>query len=190
MVVTIDQPPSAPATTGDTICGAGTVNLSASGSGGTLTWYSDATLTNVVNTGPTYSVYLTDTTTYYVMVISGAGCVSPASPVTGTVLSTSSAYAGPNQCLPAGTATIQLAGSVTGTSGGTWSGGTGTFSPDATTLNAVYTPSAREIAAGSWALTLTSRPQPMWRLRDEHDEFHLHLAADVAADRQPIRRHG
>jgi autotransporter-associated beta strand protein len=39
--------------------------------------------------------------------------------------------------------------------GGTWSGGTGTFSPDATTLNATYTPSTKEQAAGSWALTLT-----------------------------------
>ena len=190
VVVTIDQPPSAPATTGDTICGAGTVNLSASGSGGTLTWYSDATLTNVVNTGPTYSVYLASTTTYYVMVISGAGCVSPASPVTGTVLGTSSAYAGPNQCLPAGTATIQLAGSVTGTSEWhlEWRHGhvqPGCDHPE----RGLYALGARDRGRLLGA-DPDQRQQPMWRLRDEHDEFHLHLAADVAADRQPIRRHG
>ena len=53
-------------------------------------------------------------------------------------------------------ATIQLAGSVGNADGGTWSGGSGTFSPNANTLNALYTPSAAEIAAGSWALTLTA----------------------------------
>ncbi len=53
--------------------------------------------------------------------------------------------------------TIQLAGSVgNGATGGTWSGGAGTFTPDANTTNAVYTPSAGELAAGSWALTLTT----------------------------------
>src|SRR5207237_1917827 len=39
---------------------------------------------------------------------------------------------------------------------GTWSGGSGTFSPNATTLNAIYTPSAAEIAAGGVTLTLTT----------------------------------
>ncbi|HEY6161376.1 MAG TPA: T9SS type A sorting domain-containing protein, partial [Bacteroidia bacterium] len=37
-----------------------------------------------------------------------------------------------------------------------WSGGTGTFSPNATTLNAVYTPSAGDITAGTVTLTLTT----------------------------------
>ena len=39
---------------------------------------------------------------------------------------------------------------------GTWSGGTGTFTPNNTTLNAVYTPSAAEITAGTVTLILTS----------------------------------
>ena len=51
----------------------------------------------------------------------------------------------------------QLNGSVGGgASGGTWSGGAGTFSPSASTLNAKYTPTAAEITAGSVTLTLTS----------------------------------
>ena len=37
-----------------------------------------------------------------------------------------------------------------------WSGGTGTFSPDNTTLNAIYTPSASERAAHTVTLTLTT----------------------------------
>ena len=50
----------------------------------------------------------------------------------------------------------QLAGSVNAASGGVWSGGAGLFSPDATALNATYTPTADELAAGSLLLTLTT----------------------------------
>src|SRR5262249_4750368 len=39
---------------------------------------------------------------------------------------------------------------------GTWSGGAGSFSPDAQALNAVYSPSAQEVTAGSVTLTLTT----------------------------------
>ncbi|MGL5889389.1 MAG: gliding motility-associated C-terminal domain-containing protein, partial [Bacteroidia bacterium] len=49
-----------------------------------------------------------------------------------------------------------LAGTVSGATGGVWTGGGGAFSPNATALNAVYTASAAEIAAGSVTLTLTS----------------------------------
>jgi gliding motility-associated-like protein len=52
--------------------------------------------------------------------------------------------------------TIQLNGSVSGVSGGYWSGGSGTFSPDNDTLNAFYTPHSSEIINGTYTLTLTS----------------------------------
>src|SRR5439155_25147936 len=53
--------------------------------------------------------------------------------------------------------TVTLAGSVGGAaSSGSWSGGTGTFNPNNTTLTASYTPSAAEISAGTVTLTLTS----------------------------------
>ncbi|MBT1686601.1 T9SS type B sorting domain-containing protein [Dawidia soli] len=52
---------------------------------------------------------------------------------------------------------VTLAGVVGGgATGGTWSGGTGTFAPNNTTLNAVYTPSAAEITAGTVTLTLST----------------------------------
>ncbi len=52
---------------------------------------------------------------------------------------------------------IMLAGAVGGgATSGTWSGGTGTYFPDNTTLNAVYTPSSAEYAADSVTLTLTT----------------------------------
>jgi hypothetical protein len=57
-----------------------------------------------------------------------------------------------------GTSAYQLAGTVGGSAtGGTYtSSGTGTFSPNATTLTATYTPSAADVAAGSVTITLTS----------------------------------
>ena len=47
-------------------------------------------------------------------------------------------------------------GSFTVATGGTWSGGSGTFSPSATLMNATYTPTASEISNGSVTLTLTT----------------------------------
>ena len=52
--------------------------------------------------------------------------------------------------------TVFLAGSVDNATGGQWSGGSGTFNPDANTLLTAYTPSAAELTAGSATLTLTS----------------------------------
>ena len=64
--------------------------------------------------------------------------------------------AGSNGTVCANAPQISLAGSVVGAAGGVWSGGSGTFSPNSITLNATYTPSAAEIAAGTVTLTLTS----------------------------------
>jgi gliding motility-associated-like protein len=50
-----------------------------------------------------------------------------------------------------------LNGSVTGaTTTGNWSGGSGAFATSSSDLNAVYTPTASEIASGNLVLTLTS----------------------------------
>jgi len=49
---------------------------------------------------------------------------------------------------------VTLAGSYTVAGGAIWSGGTGTFDPNNTTTNAVYTPSADEVEAGTVTLTL------------------------------------
>ena len=51
---------------------------------------------------------------------------------------------------------VQLHGSQTGGTGGIWSGGTNTFSPNNTDLDAIYYPSAAEIASGSVNLYLTN----------------------------------
>ncbi len=53
-------------------------------------------------------------------------------------------------------ASATLNGNVTNATGGQWSGGAGTFSPNDITLNATYTPTATEISTGQIKLYLTS----------------------------------
>jgi len=68
-----------------------------------------------------------------------------------------SVSAGTNLTVCENNATSSLSGVVSGpTSTGIWSGGTGTYNPNSSTLNALYSPSAAEIAAGSVTLTLGS----------------------------------
>lgn len=64
--------------------------------------------------------------------------------------------AGADRTVCANNSSLALNGSVTVATGGVWSGGTGTFTPSASVLNASYTPSNSEIAAGKVTLTLTS----------------------------------
>lgn len=64
--------------------------------------------------------------------------------------------AGPAQTVCSSNPAVNLGGSVTIAGGGFWSGGAGSFSPNAADLNAVYTPSAAEISAGSVQLMLTT----------------------------------
>jgi hypothetical protein len=74
-----------------------------------------------------------------------------------TINPVATANAGPDQTVCSSSPQVQLAGSIGGgASSGFWSGGAGTFSPDRSTLNATYTPSAAEIAAGSVTLSLVS----------------------------------
>ena len=83
-------------------------------------------------------------------------CGVVSDPVTITIHPAVITNAGPDQTICGGS-TVQLAGSISGgANSGIWSGGSGTLSPDENTLNAVYTPSAAETAAGSVTLTLTS----------------------------------
>lgn len=66
------------------------------------------------------------------------------------------AFAGTDQTICSNN-TVSLNGSVTVATGGHWSSsGTGTFNPDNTALNAIYTLSAADIMAGMVTLTLTT----------------------------------
>ncbi|MBI3518735.1 MAG: gliding motility-associated C-terminal domain-containing protein [Bacteroidetes bacterium] len=71
--------------------------------------------------------------------------------------SSPSVNAGANLSVCKNNPTAVLSATVNGaTTTGIWSGGTGTFTPNNTDLNASYSPSAAELAAGSVNLVLTS----------------------------------
>ena len=132
-------------------------------SGGTRTWTIDAAHSNttatVVNPGdedPTITLAGVGTVRA-VLTVTGASCSDAVSSVDLTVSPKANANAGADQAVCASNPGVTLNGSISGSAlSGSWSGGTGTFNPNANTLNAVYTPSAAEIAAGSVTLTLTT----------------------------------
>lgn len=75
--LTILPLPAVPAGSDSGICGPGTVNLTAQASG-TVSWYSDAALTNLVNTGNNFNSFVSSTTLFYITNTVGT-CQSPAS---------------------------------------------------------------------------------------------------------------
>jgi large repetitive protein len=108
------------------------------------------------NTGDTTNSITVGTGTYYVKVLDSFGC----SPVYDTVVVTKAAQikanAGGNGSMCTSASRYTLNGSVQTATGGIWSGGTGSFSPNNATLFASYIPSASEIAAGFAKLYLTT----------------------------------
>jgi autotransporter-associated beta strand protein len=132
-----------------TFCDSGTVTLTANAGGASYLWSPGGATTAAVTVNPS------STTTYTVLVTGANGCSSSASQ-TVTVNEPATVNAGPDQMIPAGN-TVTLAGTIGGgATSGTWSGGTGSFSPNATALDAVYTPSGAEVAARTVTLTLTT----------------------------------
>ena len=86
VVVSVTSLPAGPTVTNDTICEGETATLTAVGIGGTLNWYSDASGTDQVGTGASYTTpILTQTTTYYVSETNASGCESPLAPAIAVV---------------------------------------------------------------------------------------------------------
>ncbi|MFH0893585.1 MAG: PKD domain-containing protein, partial [Bacteroidota bacterium] len=108
--------PTAPTTTGDTICGTGTASLSASGSG-TLNWYDASTGGTLVNTGTTYNTpTISSTTTYYVEdSIPGASynCAKPDNTGGGGYTSTGDHYLIFNCSTPVTLISVKMYGNTT-----------------------------------------------------------------------------
>src|SRR5688572_6706796 len=137
------------------ICAGGSSTLSANCSsnctGITYSWAPNTGLSST--TGSPVTSTATTTTTYTVTGTTSGGCTGTAT-VTLTVNPVATANAGPDQtvCFTGG---ATLAGSVGGSaSSGTWTVAPagGTFSPNANTLNATFTPGA----SGTYTLTLTT----------------------------------
>jgi hypothetical protein len=131
--------------------------------GGTRTWSIDAanssTTATIVNTGDEDPIITLAGvgTVRAVLTVTGASCANAVDSVDLTVSPKAVANASADQEVCASNPAVTLNGSFSGSAlSASWSGGTGTFNPNANTLNAVYTPSAAEIAAGSATLTLTT----------------------------------
>lgn len=159
VVVTIIPLPISDAGPDITICTGSTGTIgSVLVVGNTYSWNPATGLTTSTDANPT--VTLTNAgpapaTTAYTVTTTALGCTSTdVVNVTVNALATANAGSGQTVCPGAG---FTLGGSVGGTAtSGTWSGGTGTYSPNNTTLNAVYHPSPAEYAADSVKLTLTT----------------------------------
>lgn len=100
---------------------------------------------------------ITAGTVSLILTTTGNGsCLEVDDTVTFTIAPSPTAFAGNDQTVCGNNADVTLNGSITIASGATWSGGGGTYSPDSNTLNAIYSPSASEISAGTVTLTLTT----------------------------------
>ncbi|MBL0743824.1 gliding motility-associated C-terminal domain-containing protein [Chryseolinea lacunae] len=162
VVITITTPATVNAGTDQTICGgstvtlAGTIGGSSTGavwSGGTGTFNPNATTLSAIYT-PSVAEVTAGTVT--LTLTSTGGCAVVTDNVVITITPPATANAGPDQTICTGS-TVTLAGAIGGSAtSGTWSGGTGTFAPNANTLNATYTPSAADLLAGTVTLTLTT----------------------------------
>ncbi|MCD6018747.1 MAG: hypothetical protein K0S53_1868 [Bacteroidetes bacterium] len=104
------------------------------------------TLNYTATTGGNYSLIVYDK--------NYPACPPQISNITVTVSPSPTISAGPDQTL-CGTS-VNLAGSVSGATGGIWSGGNGSFSPANTSQNAVYTPTQAELLSGTIILTFSS----------------------------------
>jgi len=135
------------------ICfGAPPATLTANPSGGI------APFNYVWSTGATtQSIAVSIAGTYYVSITDSMNCsIANDSVMVSTMASTITALAGPNQVLCLNNTAAQLNGAVIAATGGQWIGGAGTFTPNDSALNAIYTPTAFEISNGSIQLSLVT----------------------------------
>jgi hypothetical protein len=170
--VRVHQPPAAAAGTNQEQCETSgfAFQMNATSTvptGGSRTWSIDAanstTTASIVNPSdedPVITLNGTGTVRA-VLTVTGSSCANATSSVDLTVSPKANANAGADQEVCAGNPSVTLNGSFSGSAlSATWSGGGGTFSPNANTMNATYTPSATEIANGSVTLTLTTNDPP------------------------------
>ena len=167
ITITINPAAIADAGVDQTICSGSDVTLagvvsgsatSGSWSGGNGTFVPDVNALNAVYTPSADEI----TAGFVTLTLTtddpdGTGpCSAATDQITITINPAAIADAGVDQTICSGS-DVTLAGVVSGSAtSGSWSGGNGTFVPDVNTLNAVYTPSADEIAAGFVTLTLTT----------------------------------
>lgn len=156
-------PITANAGANQTICANTTAQLNGAVAGGTTTgiWNSTGTGSFSPNNTTLNAVYTPSAADAaagtVTLTLTSTGACSPVSDqMVLTISPAPTVNAGPDQTLCANNANATLAGAVTVATGGIWTGGAGTYIPNNATLNAIYIPTAGEIAAGNVVLTLTT----------------------------------
>ncbi|RYY85003.1 MAG: hypothetical protein EOO15_18085, partial [Chitinophagaceae bacterium] len=150
--------------TASTICGGSSVTFTATpvnpGASPAYQWFLNGTTPVGTNSTTYTTTTLSDNDSVTCRLTTAAQCTT-GSPATSnaivmTVEQPAIANAGLDGLVCSSSPAYTLSGSFGGSAtSATWTGA-GTFSPDATTMNATYTPTAGEIAAGSATLTLTT----------------------------------
>ncbi|PIY02338.1 MAG: hypothetical protein COZ21_14700, partial [Bacteroidetes bacterium CG_4_10_14_3_um_filter_31_20] len=145
------------------ICSNTTAQLNGSVTGGATTgiWTTSGTgafIPNATTLNAVYTPSTSDTTAGSVTLTltSSSSCTPVIDQMVLTFYDAPWIDAGPDQSVCRNNPDIHLDGHIANCTGGQWSGGLGTFAPNNITLNAVYTPTAAELLAGTVTLTLTS----------------------------------
>ena len=138
-----------------TLAGGFTVATGAAWSGGLGTFSPSAANMNATYT-PTADEISNGSVTLTLTTTGNNNCVAVSDAITLAFTPAPTVNAGTDATVCVNNANVSLNGTVTIATGGIWSGGLGSFTPSNTTLNAVYTPTPSELAAGSLTLTLTS----------------------------------
>src|SRR5215208_7150996 len=149
MTVTMNSETVASAGADQTTCGTSPITLAGNATtggnwtGGTGTFNPNRNTANAIYTPAVAEIGTTITLTWNVPDPDGAGPCSPATDQMNiTINNTTVANAGPDQTT-CGASSITLAANAT--TGGNWTGGTGSFNPNRNAANAIYTPTAGEI---------------------------------------------
>ncbi len=147
-----------------TICVGSTAIVSGmSSTNGTISWTENGA--GSITAGgttltPTYTSAAGDSgnTVTLIMTVANSPCAAATANYSVVVNPLATVNANADQTICATTPNVTLVGSIGGAAtSATWSGGTGSFSPNNTTLNATYTPSTAEfLAGGNITLTLTT----------------------------------
>jgi gliding motility-associated-like protein len=155
--VLVNPTPAAPvAGSNSPLCVGSTLNLTASTIGGGIyNWAGPNTFTSSTQNPSITTITSAEAGTYSVN-STVSGCTSPDGTVTIVINSPAIVSAGSSQTVCANNANIILSGSSS-TGAAQWSSsGTGSFTPNNTTLTATYTPSAGDISSGSTTLAISS----------------------------------
>lgn len=163
LLLTFSSIPTVTAGTSQMVCANNSsVTLSGISSTSSGTWTSSGTGTFSPNTPngnyiPSAADIAGGAVTFTLTTTNNGGCNAVSDVMTLTITPGPTSTAGTDQILCANNATVALSGSVTIASGGIWAtNGTGTFTPNNTSLGTTYIPSSADTTAGSVLIYLTT----------------------------------